>query len=227
MQITSLYIISTLTAVIMSAILACYLIFRWSRQGTKMYSDLPFVFGVTFIMQGLNMLIQMLVTATILPDTLEVFRFRSLVIAGTAFPMLGALLAIWMPRKRKHHWKILVVVLIYWVLVSFYAPDKTMIQGLLIPVLLVMMIGLAITFAITWKTGRLKEVRSDLMLLCLILIILSQLTRIPLSDMGLVFIPDSINVIATIIATIALVNPWYKRGSAGKTTASTEQLETP
>lgn len=227
MQITSLYIISTLTAVIMSAILACYLIFRWSRQGTKMYSDLPFVFGVTFIMQGMNILIQTLIAATILPDTIEIFRVRSLVIAGTAFPMLGALLAIWAPRKRKHHWKILLAVLVYWLFVTVVGPDETTIMSLLIPVLLVMMIGLAITFAITWKTGRLKEVRSDLMLLCLILIIFSQLTRISLSDMGLVFIPDSVNVIATIIATVALVNPWYKRGSVGKIMASAEQLETP
>ncbi|NWF95591.1 MAG: hypothetical protein HXY34_05580 [Candidatus Thorarchaeota archaeon] len=224
MQITTLYVMSTLFAVIISFILSGYLLFKWSRQEARLLSDLPFLFGVTFIMQAINMLIQTLVAAAILPDSLEVLRVRALVIAGTAFPMLTALLIIWLPGQKRHHVKILVALLVYWILVALLAPDSTTVQALLIPILVVMMFGLAATFAVTWRTGRLKEVRSELMLVSLSLIIVSQLSRVSLIAMGLVFVADTINVLATLIATVALINPWY-HGSVSAPSPTTSMQE--
>ncbi len=211
MQTIDPYTLSALTAAIASAAIAAYLIFKWHSQPTRMYTDLPFVFGLSFMMQAINMLIQGLALGGILPDTLEVLRLRALVIAGTAFPLLSALLFIWLPRQKRHHWKIILALLIYWLTVTVLAPDSQILMGLLVPILLVLMIGLIVTFAITWKTGRLKEVRSDLMILALLLIIVSQITRLRLVEIGAGPIADLMNVIATLMATIALLNPWYKR----------------
>ncbi len=219
MQVIDTYTIFALSATIVSAAIATYLIFKWYSQPGRMYTDLPFVFGLSFMMQAINMLVQSLVMGGILPDSLEVLRVRALVIAGTAFPLLSALLFIWLPRKRRHHWKILLALLIYWLLVTIFASDAQILMGLLVPVLLVLMVGLIVTFSITWRTGRLKEVRSDLMIVALLLIIISQITRLRLIALGVGPIADLMNVVATLIATVALLNPWYKRAPTASSTA--------
>ncbi len=82
---------------------------------------------------------------------------------------------------------------------------------LVIPLLLVLMIGWLLMFTITWKTGRLKEVRSDLAVGATILSLISQGGKVAMMAVGVGFIADIITAISVITYTLALVNPWYKR----------------
>ena len=82
---------------------------------------------------------------------------------------------------------------------------------LVIPFLLVLMIGWLVMFSITWKTGRLKEVRSDLMVFATILSIISQGGKIAMMAMGIGFVADIFTAISVITYTVAMVNPWYQR----------------
>jgi uncharacterized membrane protein len=97
----------------------------------------------------------------------------------------------------------------YWVIVSLFGPTEEVVMSLLIPLLLIFTVGMMITFGITWKTGRLKEVRSDLMILTMLIGFVSQIIRVPMTSAGLEFIPISIAAISAVIGGLALANPWY------------------
>jgi hypothetical protein len=99
----------------------------------------------------------------------------------------------------------------YWVAAAAFAPDEGMIMLLVIPGMLVFNLSLVATFAITWKTGRLKEVRSDLLVFGLSLAIVSQGLRVTLLNAGLSVVGDVINLLMLFIISLALVNPWYKK----------------
>jgi len=89
-------------------------------------------------------------------------------------------------------------------------------MSLLIPLLLIFSLGMLTTFGITWKTGRLKEVRSNLMMLSLAIGFISQALKLPLQSLGLDWFIVSIAAMTAVIAAVALANPWYHRSLAGR-----------
>jgi hypothetical protein len=205
--------LSSIIAAVISILLSTYLFKVWHDQPARMYTDLPLMFGFTFLGQAINSLIQGLILGEFLPSTITVFRIRSLTICVSTFPLLGALLNIWLSKHKKHHLKIMGILVAYWITISLFGPSQNMIMLFHMPILIVLMLGLIATFFITWRTGRLKEIRSDLLLFSLLLSLISQLFRIPLLDIGAGFISDVLNVGAILVATLALTNPWFGKTS--------------
>ena len=72
------------------------------------------------------------------------------------------------------------------------------------------------TFSITWKTGRLKEVRSDLMIVSIIFGMASQVLRVPLLGSTFFYVPDVFFMLSMLFIAIAFANPWYRRELNGK-----------
>ncbi len=208
--ITDLTLYSGIAASGLAAALAAYLIFLWFRQKNRLLTDLPLMFGIVFIAHAANQSIVLLSESGFLEMTLEVFKIRALIVGGIALPLVGVLLHIWLPRIRRHHMRILGLVTLYWVVVVFFGFTQNMIMILHLPVIVVFMGGMVLTFAITWKTGRLKEVRSDLMVFSAILSLIGQMGLVTLLAMGLASVWSILMVVATLCATLALVNPWYK-----------------
>jgi hypothetical protein len=168
------------------------------------------MFGIVFIAHAMNQSIVLLSESGILEMTLEVFKIRALIVGGIALPLVGVLLHIWMPRIRRHHMRILGLVTLYWIIVVFFGFTQNMIMLLHLPVIIIFMGGMVLTFAITWKTGRLKEVRSDLMVFSAVLSLVGQMTLVTLLSMGLAAVWSILTLVATLCATLALVNPWYR-----------------
>ncbi|MHA1771136.1 MAG: hypothetical protein ACTSYL_09195 [Candidatus Thorarchaeota archaeon] len=194
-------IMSLLVTIFISVFVGVYLIMIWHRQEHRLLSDLPFVFGVTFIAHAVNNLIRLLPTITTLGMALELFKIRTVVILATVLPIMAALLQIWWPRGQKLHTRTLLVMALYWLSVVIISPTTEIILLLCVPLVLVTTITLAATFTITWKTKRLQEVRSDLMVLSLILASIGQIIATDL------ILNSIFNAASTIIAGIALVNP--------------------
>ncbi len=213
MQLTTLEIsfLSGVIAGIIAIIGGLYLVSLWKNQNTRMLTDLPLVFGVSFVLQGLNFFILSSMNIGFLPDTLELFKIRTFVIAGTMFPFVAVILDIWFSRYQRYFRYIMAVSIGYWIVVTLFGQSVSTIMILVMPILLFVLCGLMITFAITWKTGRLKEVRSDLILLGLACVFISQMTKVSLMAIGLSFIADTLTVIGSILATLALTNPWKEK----------------
>ncbi|MGY5879063.1 MAG: hypothetical protein RTV31_02385 [Candidatus Thorarchaeota archaeon] len=195
---------------ILAAIMAGYLIYLWFRQENRLLTDLPLLFGIVFIAHAANQIILLLSENGVLPMTLEIFRVRAMIVGGIALPLVGVLLHIWLPRLRKYHIRIIAVVTIYWIIALVLGPTQEIIMLLHMPVIIIFMGGMVVTFAITWKTGRLKEIRSDLMVISAALSLVGQASMVSLAAIGLAFVPATITGIATVLATLALINPWFK-----------------
>ena len=213
MQFTTLEITfwSGIIAGIIAIIGGLYLVNLWKKQKTRMLTDLPLVFGVSFVLQGLNFFILSSMNAGFLPDTLELFKIRTFVIAGSMFPFVAVVLDIWFSRYQRYFKYIMTIAIGYWVAVTLLGQSVTTIMILVMPILLFVLCGLMITFAITWKTGRLKEVRSDLIFVGLTFVFISQMTKVSLMAIGLSFIADTLTVIGAILAILALTNPWKEK----------------
>lgn len=72
------------------------------------------------------------------------------------------------------------------------------------------MAGIIITFAVTYKTGRLKEVRSGFIVIAMSLAFVSQLSKVSLMAMGLSFIADIITITTVLLLVLGVANPWKK-----------------
>ena len=72
------------------------------------------------------------------------------------------------------------------------------------------------TFIITWRTGRLKEVRSELMIISVLFGLASQILRVPLLTTSIFYVPDVLLTISMILTAIAFANPWYNRETSPK-----------
>ena len=205
---------SNIATAVLSAIISVYLFHLWRSQENRLLTDLPLMFGITFLTQAINNIILVLPIIGLIENSMTLFRFRSIVIIGTAFPMLVVLVTIWLPRIRRHHAKIIGLLATYWIVVALTAPTDQMIMTMHLPIIFALTIGMIVTFSITWKTGRLKEVRSELIVVSFLIGLLGQLFKVPLMNMGLDFVGHFITAFATILATLGLANPWYKQERA-------------
>ena len=184
---------------------------KWYAQEGRLTTDLPLVFAVSAACQALNMIILTLPNIGLVEPTLELFKIRSMVIGGSTIPFLGALFQIWMPSRQKYHNKLLLAITSYWFLVVLLGTSEVIIMTLAIPVLIIISLMMMTTFIITWKTGRLKEVKNELLVLAFILMIASQLLRVPLMTTSLFYLPDVLLTISMASILIAIINPWYSR----------------
>ncbi len=207
-------VISSLTTAFLSFCLSIYLYHLWRKQANRLYTDLPLMFSIIFISSAISQVLQALPLLGVIGDSVEMFRIRALVVLVMVIPMIIVLLNILAPRLKRHHNKITLASAIYWVAATFIGTSREQIMTMVIPFLLVLMVGWLVMFSITWKTGRLKEVRSDLMVIATILSIVSQGGKVAMMAMGVGFIADVITAISVITYTVAMVNPWYKREQA-------------
>ncbi len=217
-------LLSVLVSVVLSSVLSAYLFRIWYLQRARLYTDLPLVFGISFLAQSLNMFILTLVNLGFVEMTMILFRLRAVVISGACIPVLGALLQIWAPRIQKHHLRIESLFGASWFAVAFLSSDEVAAMSVLIPMLLAVGVGMLVTFAVTWKTGRLKEVRSDLMVVAGLFGLVSQALRVPLMATHYFFVPDVLLAVSSIGTVLALTNPWYRLDDTKR--ASTVEIET-
>jgi len=161
--------------------------------------------------QAFNIAIVTLQHIGILPATMIFFRIRTIGIGGSIIPIFGAILQIWAPSIQRYHNRLVYLLSLYWLGIDFFVPIETLIMSLLIPVLVILGLMMMFTFIITWRTGRLKEVRSELMVLSVLFGMASQVLRVPLLTTSLFYLPDVLLAISMVLTAIAFGNPWYNR----------------
>jgi len=222
---TEFVIFSSITIVIISAIVGTYLLRLWFKQSNRLLTDLPLVFAITAISHACQTLVVALSTLGIIEPSLDFFKLRSIIISASIIPVLGALLQIWAPRIQKYHMRLLMGVTAYWFLVVFFGTSDSIIMTLTIPLILLVGLMMMVTFIITWKTGRLKEIRSGVMVISHPIIMASQILRVPLLETSLFYVPDILLVISLIITVFAFVKPKNNRESQKKSEEQSEESE--
>ena len=208
---TEFIILSGIMTIILSLALSIFLGWKWYKQKVRLMTDLPLVFAITGIFQVLNMLILTLSNIGVLEPTMELFRLRSMVIGGAIVPILGTILQIWAPSHQKYHKRIVFLLTLYWFSIALLGTSEAIIMILTIPILLIISIVMMLTFIVTLKTGRLKEIRSELMIVSVIFMVASQILRVPFMSTSLFYVPDILLAVSMILIALGIANPWYSR----------------
>jgi hypothetical protein len=200
-----------MATVFISAVIGAYLGRKWLAQKVRLLTDLPLVFAIAFVSQAINITFVTLQHIGLLETAMIFFRIRTVAIGGSIIPIFGAILQIWAPSIQRYHNRIVYLLILYWLVIDFAGATEQLIMSLLIPVLIIIGIIMMATFIITWKTGRLKEVRSELMVLSVLFGMGSQVLRVPLLTTSLFYVPDVLLTISMVLTAIAFANPWYHR----------------
>ena len=153
---TEFLILSGVLTIIISAATGLLLGWKWYKQEVRLMSDLPLIFSISVICQAANSLVLTLSNTGVLEATMELFRFRTLLIGGGILPISTTLLQIWAPSYKKHHNRTVFLLVAYWFSVALLGTSETIIMMLAIPLMICISIMMTITFIVTWKTGRLK-----------------------------------------------------------------------
>lgn len=223
MQIgTEFVILSGILTILVTVSMSIFLGWKWLKQEVRLMTDLPLVFAIAGVCNTLNALFLTLPAIGVLEPSLELFRLRSIAIGGAIVPVTGALLQIWASSKAKYHNRIVLLLAIYWFAVALLGTSEALIMSLTIPPLLLISFAMMTTFIITWKTGRLKEVRSDLLVLSSLFMIVSQLMRVPLLSTPLFYIPDIALMGSMIFLALGIANPWVSNEMKEKCQESPE-----
>jgi len=213
---TEFVVLSGIMTIILSLALSTFLGWKWYKQKVRLMTDLPLVFALTGIFQMLNMLILTLSNIGVLEATMELFRIRSMVIGGAIIPILGAILQIWTPSYQKYHKRFVILLTLYWFSIALLGTSEAIVMILTIPILLAISIVMMVTFIITWKTGRLKEIRSELLIIAVPFMVACQVLRVPFMSTSLFYIPDILLGVSMVLIAIGIANPWYFRNKNGR-----------
>jgi hypothetical protein len=208
---TELLIISNVVTILISASVGTYLLRLWLSQSNRLITDLPLVFAITTISQAFQTFVLVLPNIGLIEPTMALFRLRSIIIGGSIIPLIGALLQIWLPRIQKHHTKILASVTAYWMVTALLGSTESIIMTLTIPIIVIAALMMMVTFIITWRTGRLKEIRSEVMIAAVPFALISQISRVPLLTTSLFYVPDVFLALSLLITAFAFTNPWNKK----------------
>ncbi len=221
---TELVLISSLGTVAISMIVGIFLIRIWYRQENRLITDLPLVFAIAIMSNAINMMMIILPIVGEFTASIEYFRLRTMIIGGSVIPIFGTMFQIWLPSKKKYHNRILLVFLAYWASIAVFGPTESFIMMMCIPLILVSGVIIGATFIITWKTGRLTEVRSDLMVFSLPFSMGSQVLRLSFVSTPFFYVPDLLLMISFFFVGFGFYLP-YRKMNAEKERKSREQLE--
>ena len=202
-----LVLFSNFAIILISAIVGYYLIHLWYRQENRLMTDLPLVFAISVMSNAINMVMIMMPIVGDFTPSMEYFRIRSVVIGASVVPMIGALFQIWLPSIKKYHNRLLLLFAGYWGMVVLLGSTQEFIMMMCIPLLIASGIVIGATFVITWKTGRLTELRSDIMIISVIVSMGSQILRMSLSSTPLFYIPDVLLMISFILIGLGFAVP--------------------
>jgi hypothetical protein len=211
-----------MTIVTISAIVGTWLFRLWYKQNTRLITDLPLVFAVMAIGQACQNVIVTLQNIGILDNSVLFLKIRSLIIACSIIPLFGAVLQIWLPRIKKYHVRILAGISFYWAGVVALSPTSELVMALTIPLILISGLMMMVTFIITWKTGRLKEIRSSVVVFTIPFMLASQILRVPLLNTPLFYVPDLLLFATLVIMPFAFIGI-----SVEKKSTQIEQVEPP
>ena len=204
-------IFSSISIVIISTIVGTYLLRLWYKQSNRLITDLPLVFAIMTISQAAQNIVVALQSLGVIDDSLVFLRLRSLIIACSIIALFGAILQIWLPRIQRYHTRILIGLSAYWAVIALFGATASFIMSMTIPLIIISGIMMMVTFIITWKTGRLKEIRSEIIVFSIPIAMASQILRVPLLGTPLFYIPDILLVTTLFIIPFAFMSRQVKK----------------
>ena len=190
-----------LTKVIIMFALAALLLLRWNRAERRFFTDIPFLFGLGFlILAGAESVDVLIHSGLFLPYDLMTFKIRAAFTATSLGFFLYPTTLIWITERRRIGNLIPLIYILSVLLIILLAPTEQLLRLLVIPFMLIVYIGFTVSFFLAWMLKRLPDVHGLIISIGGTVTIIGQILK--------VFIPIHLVWISEIVEIIGLVILW-------------------
>ena len=164
------------------------LLAKWARGSTRYYTDFPFLFGIAMLFSAAAEAMDVLMDSGILPVDLMLFKLRTTLTSMTLLFYLIAILLIWLNERPRSSVLIVIVYMLMLLTVVWIAPSIDLVRTWAMPILFVLFITFVITFTLAWYWKRLPDVHGLVMSIGVVIAMIGQAIKVPLSGIGLTWV---------------------------------------
>lgn len=198
--------------VVVQFLIGFILLYKWSRAERRFYTDMPFLFGIAMFFAAAGETMDVLFDLAILPLDLVLFKIRTLVVTITLFFYLTATILIWFVDRRRLGYLIILFYMIALFALIGLAPEINSVRLWVMPLLFALFIVFIITFILVWWMKRLPDVHGLVMALGVIIAMVGQFLKVPLSGLMLTWVSELIDLLGlAILALGLLIRPGYAK----------------
>ncbi|MHA1916712.1 MAG: hypothetical protein ACTSUV_00140 [Candidatus Ranarchaeia archaeon] len=188
-------------------VLGFVLINKWKKSFNRMYTDLPFLFGLSIVMVGLGESMDAVMDLGLIMYSVEIFKIRWLFLVAMMGFMLFALTNIWIHNRKVLKTIIPVLFSGSWLLISLILPDRASLYQVLIIYLGVFLVPFVITFSLLYIHKRLPEVNSGMLLLGIFIMMIGQFSKSAFLLIGILWISELIDLFGFVFISYGFIKP--------------------
>jgi hypothetical protein len=156
--------------------------------------------------------IDVLMDSAILPVDLVLFKVRTTLTSITLLFYLIATLLIWLNERPRLSAVIVIVYMSILLAVVWIAPSIDLVRLWAMPILFALFITFVITFILAWYWKRLPDVHGLVMSIGVIIAMIGQALKVPLSGIGLTWVSELTDLLGlSILALGLLIRPGYAK----------------
>jgi hypothetical protein len=181
------------------------LLAKWFRGANRFYTDMPFLFGIAMLFAAAGESLDVLMDLGILPAELVIFKLRTTITSFTMLFYLIATVLIWLNERPRLSIALVVSYTAVLLSVIWLAPEINLVRLWVMPFLFALFIVFVITFILVWYWKRLPDVHGLVMAIGVIIAMLGQALKVPLSTIGLTWISEITDLVGLSILALGLL----------------------
>ena len=201
-----------ISKVFVMSLIGVILIAKWLRGENRFLTDMPFLFGIAMFFAAAGESLDVLMDLSILPADLVIFKVRTTITSLTMLFYLITTVLIWLNDRPRLSVAIVVSYTVVLLLVIWLAPEINLVRLWVMPFLFALFFVFVATFILAWYWKRLPDVHGLVMAVGVIIAMIGQALKVPLSTMGLTWISEITDLLGlSILALGLLIKPGYAK----------------
>ena len=203
-----------ISKVFVMILIGIILLTKWFRGEKRFYTDMPFLFGIAMFFAAAGESLDVFMDLGYLPAELFIFKIRTTITSFTMLFYLIATVLIWLNDRPRLSAMIVIIYMAVLFSVIWLAPEINLVRLWVMPFLFALFIVFVATFTLAWYWKRLPDVHGLVMAFGVIIAMIGQALKVPLSTIGLTWVSEIIDLIGlSVLALGLLIRPGYAKAS--------------
>lgn len=203
-----------ISKVFVMILIGIILLTKWFRGEKRFYTDMPFLFGIAMFFAAAGESLDVFMDLGYLPAELFIFKIRTTITSFTMLFYLIATVLIWLNDRPRLSAMIVIIYMAVLFSVIWLAPEINLVRLWVMPFLFALFIVFVATFILAWYWKRLPDVHGLVMAFGVIIAMIGQALKVPLSTIGLTWVSEIIDLIGlSVLALGLLIRPGYAKAS--------------
>ncbi len=201
-----------ISKVFVMSFIGAILLAKWLRGENRFLTDMPFLFGIAMFFAAAGESLDVVMDLGILPADLVIFKVRTTITSFTMLFYLITTVLIWLNDRPRLSVVIVVSYTAVLLSVIWLAPEINLVRLWVMPFLFALFFVFVGTFILAWHWKRLPDVHGLVMAIGVIIAMIGQALKVPLSTMGLTWISEITDLVGlSILALGLLIKPGYAK----------------